>query len=542
MRFARVVITAATDAWALEAARSMTGFATSVIGCKCEAAIERSLTSAETPDGRPGIAVLLFAMDREGVGKRSARARRAERDDVPDDRVLRRRSGAEKTVPLGASLRYFGDGFQASKVIAGKRFWRIPVMEGEFLVCESVGVGQGVGGGNLVIGAGDEDAALAAAQAAAQAMRGEGIALPFPGGIVRSGSKVGALTSKSLPASTNHQMAPTLRVQVDDTLVPDGVAALFEIVIDGVVRGRRPRGDAPRAARRRRRRRDARHRRQLRRQARPISLPALRAARPAVTLTLTLRTQPPARADGAPLIPERLRGLTLSEVAALRPALRWRDGGRRRPVRGVPARAPSRSELVLAGDLRSVDRGSGARMSGGQIEVRGDVGAWAGAEMAGGVLRILGDSGARLGAAYPGARVGMTGGEIVVTGDAGEEAGAGMRRGLVAVGGRTESGAGLRMLAGTVIALGGIGAEAGLGNKRGSLVSGRAVEPLPAYAFATRFQPPALRLQLRRVRELGLTVDDALLRGTWARWSGDRTELTRGEILIFDDDEEEEGR
>jgi formylmethanofuran--tetrahydromethanopterin N-formyltransferase len=142
--------------------------------------------------------------------------------------------GAERTVALGRSLRYFGDGFQASKVIAGERFWRVPVMEGEFLVCESVGVGRGVGGGNLVVGAGDLDAALAAAAAAVDAMRGEGIALPFPGGIVRSGSKVGSLRSKSMPASTNHQMAPTLRVQVKDTLVPEGVGAMFEIVIDAV--------------------------------------------------------------------------------------------------------------------------------------------------------------------------------------------------------------------------------------------------------------------------------------------------------------------
>jgi formylmethanofuran dehydrogenase subunit C len=109
-----------------------------------------------------------------------------------------------------------------------------------------------------------------------------------------------------------------------------------------------------------------------------------------------------------------------------------------------------------------------------------------------------------------------------------------MRRGLVAVGGRTGAGAGLRMLAGTVIALGGIGAGAGLGNKRGSLVSGRAVEPLPVYAFATRFHPPALKLQLRRARALGLKVGDELMDGSWARWSGDRTELTRGELLIFD--------
>jgi len=233
MRFARLVITAATDAWALEAARSMTGFATSVIGCKCEAAIERGMVAGETPDGRPGIAVLLFAMDREGVGKRVLERVGQSVMTCPTTACFDGLQGEEKTVPLGGSLRYFGDGFQASKVIAGTRFWRIPVMEGEFLVCESVGVGSGVGGGNLVIGAADEDAALAAAETAAAAMRGEGIALPFPGGIVRSGSKVGALTSKSMPASTNHQMAPTLRAQIPDTLVPDGIAAQFEIVIDG---------------------------------------------------------------------------------------------------------------------------------------------------------------------------------------------------------------------------------------------------------------------------------------------------------------------
>ena len=234
MRFARLVITAATEAWALEAARSMTGFATSVIGCKCEAAIERALDPRDTPDGRPGVAVLLFAMDREGVGKRVLERVGQCVMTCPTTACFDGLPGAERTVALGSSLRYFGDGFQASKVIAGQRFWRIPVMDGEFLVSESVGVGRGVGGGNLVMGASDEGAALAAALAAVDAMRGEGIALPFPGGIVRSGSKVGSLRSKSLVASTNHQMAPTLRVQVEDTLVPDGVGAMFEIVIDGV--------------------------------------------------------------------------------------------------------------------------------------------------------------------------------------------------------------------------------------------------------------------------------------------------------------------
>lgn len=234
MRYARLVITAATPEWAHEAARSATGFATSVIGCKCEAAIERALAPEETPDGRPGRAVLLFAMDREAVGKRVIDRVGQCVMTCPTTACFDGLPGAERTVALGGALRYFGDGFQASKVIAGQRYWRIPVMEGEFLVSESVGVGRGVAGGNLVIGGNGDASALAAAQAAVDAMRGEGIALPFPGGIVRSGSKVGALTSSSMPASTNHHLAPTLRVQAEDSLVPAEVGALFEIVIDGV--------------------------------------------------------------------------------------------------------------------------------------------------------------------------------------------------------------------------------------------------------------------------------------------------------------------
>ncbi len=271
-----------------------------------------------------------------------------------------------------------------------------------------------------------------------------------------------------------------------------------------------------------------------------------------MTLTLTLGSAPAARVWAPALVPEHLHGLTRSEVAALavRCGVQTIALGDMFEVSGT-----ADDQLVLSGDLHRVDgigasmdggrvlvegrcgNHLGARMSGGELEVRGDAGDWAGAELAGGVLRISGEAGARLGAAYTGARAGMTGGEIVVSGDAGQEAGAGMRRGLVAVGGRTGSGAGLRMLAGTVIALGGLGAEAGIGNKRGSLVSGRALDLLPSYAFATRFRAPALGLQLRRLRELGLAVDDALLRGRWARWSGDRTELSRGEILIFSEEE-----
>jgi formylmethanofuran dehydrogenase subunit C len=269
-----------------------------------------------------------------------------------------------------------------------------------------------------------------------------------------------------------------------------------------------------------------------------------------VTLTLELREQPPGRVTATALSPDRLDRLGASQAAALtvRCGRQTLALGELFAVSGV-----GDSELELRGDLRLLDGAGmsggrividggcgdhlGARMTGGEIVVQGEAGDWAGAELAGGLVRISGDAGARLGGAYPGVRAGMTGGEIAVSGDAGEEAGACMRRGLVAVAGRTGSGAGLRMLAGTVIALGGVGAEAGLGNKRGSLVSGAPAEPLPGYALAARFRPPALGLQLRRARELGLPVDDAMLLGDWTRWSGDHTEIGRGEILIFDDEE-----
>jgi formylmethanofuran--tetrahydromethanopterin N-formyltransferase len=230
---ARVVITAATPAWALEAARSMTGFATSVIGCKCEASIERDLDPDETPDGRPGVSALLFAMDRDGVAKRLVE-RVGQCVLTSPTAACFNGLDAEDTVDVGGQLRFFGDGYQASKVLDGQRYWRVPVMEGEFLVQERFGVVKGVAGGNIIILGRDAESALRAAEAAARAMRTvEGMIMPFPGGIARSGSKVGSRYS-SLPASTNDALCPTLRGQVEHTEVPPDVESVFEIVIDGL--------------------------------------------------------------------------------------------------------------------------------------------------------------------------------------------------------------------------------------------------------------------------------------------------------------------
>jgi formylmethanofuran--tetrahydromethanopterin N-formyltransferase len=230
---ARIITTAESRAWAHEAARSLTGFATSVIGCKCEAGIERELDPAETPDGRPGVSALLFANDREGLAKLLVERIGQSVLTCPTTACFSGLDGSE-TVDVGGQLRFFGDGYQASKVLDGRRYWRVPVMEGEFLVEERFAVAEGVAGGNIIILSRDVVGALRAAEAAAAAMRTvRDVIMPFPGGIARSGSKVGSRYS-GLVASTNESLCPTLRAQVPHTDVPPEVGSVFEIVIDGL--------------------------------------------------------------------------------------------------------------------------------------------------------------------------------------------------------------------------------------------------------------------------------------------------------------------
>jgi len=236
MKAARVLVTAADEAWALEAARSFTGFATSVIGCKCEAGIERLLGPDETPDGRPGASLLLFAFDTDGVGKRLIERVGQCILTCPSTACFDGLPQADRRAPVGGPLRVFGDRHQASKMIAGRRYWRIPVMEGEFLVEETAGVAKGIGGGNILIQAGCGSAALAAVRRATEAVRSlPGVITPFPGGVARSGSKVGS-RYKGLVASTNDPLAPTRRGRVETELV-EGANCCYEIVIDGTDEG-----------------------------------------------------------------------------------------------------------------------------------------------------------------------------------------------------------------------------------------------------------------------------------------------------------------
>jgi len=238
MRAARVVITAQSSSWARTAAQSMTGFATSVIGCKVEAGIEADRLPEDTPDGRPGVSVLLFAFDAAGLGQRLVDRVGQSVLTCPTTACFDGVPQATERVMVGGLLRHFGDRLQSSKFLNGRRYWRIPVMEGEFLVQEDFGVQKAIGGGNFLILARDQQAALSAAEAAVDAMRRvRGVILPFPGGIVRSGSKVGAKRYKKMIASTNDAYCPTLRGRVGvESALPPGVNSVLEIVVDGLDR------------------------------------------------------------------------------------------------------------------------------------------------------------------------------------------------------------------------------------------------------------------------------------------------------------------
>lgn len=229
---ARLIITAVNARWAHTAAQVTTGFATSVIGCGCEAGIEGTLEPDETPDGRPGASVLFFVSSSKSMEQQLLLRVGQGVMTCPTTACFNGLTG-EKQIKLGGGLRYFGDGFQTSKLLEGRRLWRIPVMEGEFVIDETFGMAKAVGGGNFLILGESVEATLAATEAAVAAMqRVPAVILPFPGGIVRSGSKVGS-KYRFLSASTNTLYCPTLRAQVDSAL-PEGVNAVLEVVIDGL--------------------------------------------------------------------------------------------------------------------------------------------------------------------------------------------------------------------------------------------------------------------------------------------------------------------
>jgi formylmethanofuran--tetrahydromethanopterin N-formyltransferase len=229
----RLLITAKNKKWVLHAANTTTGFATSVIACGAEVGIENLVRAKETPDGRPGVNILILSMSEKTLEDQLMRRVGQCVMTCPTSACFNNLEEGEKEINIGGKLRFFGDGYQIAKRIDGRRFWRIPVMEGEFLVEEKFKIRKAVGGGNFLILGRDADCVLEATEKAVEAIKGvKDVITPFPGGVVRSGSKVGS-KYKFMRASTNTAYCPTLR-SVVESKIPQGVNSVLEIVINGL--------------------------------------------------------------------------------------------------------------------------------------------------------------------------------------------------------------------------------------------------------------------------------------------------------------------
>lgn len=228
-----LIITADTLKWANICATVMTGFGTSVIGAGAECGIDAELSPDETPDGRPGVRVLMFGFSPDALVPQLANRVGQCVLTSPGSACYNGLESAT-TMALAAGPRFFGDGWQTAKKLGKQRFWRVPVMDGEFIIEDKCGVTtDAVGGGNLLVLGRDRAGLLEVTEAAVAAIaKVPDVITPFPGGIVRSGSKVGS-KYKGAVASTNDAFCPTLRGAVKSELDPD-IVAVLEIVIDGL--------------------------------------------------------------------------------------------------------------------------------------------------------------------------------------------------------------------------------------------------------------------------------------------------------------------
>ena len=237
----RIIVTAINRKWANIAAQNMTGFATSVIACDCETGVEREVSPESTPDRRPGTAIMVF-----GFSKRKLSESMLSRIGqcvltCPTTAIFNGipRAESDEMLDVGKSLRFFGDGYQVKMRMndgLGERvrFWRIPVMEGEFLTEELYGAKKAVAGGNFLIMGEEERSTLEAAERAVEAIHTvPRIITPFPGGLCRSGSKVGSKYA-FLKASTNTPFCPTIKHTFKGSKTPEKVNSIIEIVLNGL--------------------------------------------------------------------------------------------------------------------------------------------------------------------------------------------------------------------------------------------------------------------------------------------------------------------
>ncbi|MFX0069427.1 MAG: formylmethanofuran--tetrahydromethanopterin N-formyltransferase [Candidatus Hodarchaeota archaeon] len=230
----RVLITAISRDWAMIAAKTTTGFGTSLIMCPAEAAIDVELSASDTPNKRPGVSVIIGASSKKKLASQLlARVSQCVLT-CPTTAVFNALETSEITFDIGKKISFFGDGYQTEDDINDRHVWVIPTMEGDFIIEENFGGRKGVAGGNFLILGERLETTLKATEEAVKAINAvENVFLPFPGGICRSGSKVGS-KYKFLGASTNQKYCPTLKGKVSDSELPEDVNCVYEIVINGV--------------------------------------------------------------------------------------------------------------------------------------------------------------------------------------------------------------------------------------------------------------------------------------------------------------------
>lgn len=235
IKVARVLITGASEHWAMVAATEATGFGTSVILCPAEAGIECVVDGSETPDGRPGVYIQICTFGYKALEEQLLNRISQCVLTAPTTAVWNGLPDAEKQFDTGFKLKFFADGYESELEVGGRKAYAIPMMEGDFIIEHGIGAVAGVAGGNFFILADTQANGLEAAKDAVEAvLQCKGSITPFPGGIVASGSKPGADTYTFMTATTNQRFAPTLKDKVEDTCIPADVNAVYELVINGV--------------------------------------------------------------------------------------------------------------------------------------------------------------------------------------------------------------------------------------------------------------------------------------------------------------------
>ena len=234
IKVTRILITAATKNLAKVAATEATGYGTSVIGCPAEAGIDCYMPPTETPDGRPGYVIMICNGSKkkldhellERIGMCVLTAPTTAAFNLLDDE--------DDILKTGFKLKFFGDGYEETLEIDGRKMHAIPIMSGDFLVEDKFGYKDGVAGGNFFIIANSKMSGLVAAEVAVDAISAvPNVITPFPGGMVASGSKVGCNSYDFLDASTNEKMCISLKEKGLESNIREDAHGVFEIVIDG---------------------------------------------------------------------------------------------------------------------------------------------------------------------------------------------------------------------------------------------------------------------------------------------------------------------